>query len=96
MTSQGIAVRQTLRQKQKGRCCYSLDKMVISDKAHAHLPANAETLEHLERRTAGGRKRRDNLALACLRCNRERGAMDWLTYTTWRRGEFFEILSGKF
>ncbi|PDT84369.1 MULTISPECIES: HNH endonuclease [Sinorhizobium] len=56
------------------------------------LPLDAETIEHLERRAEGGSKRRDNVALACLRCNRERGAMDWLTYTTWRRGEFFEIL----
>ncbi|MCA1365896.1 HNH endonuclease [Bradyrhizobium sp. BRP14] len=96
MTSKGILVRQILRQKQKGRCCYCRVKMVMSDKPPAHLPLNAETIEHLERRADGGSKRRDNVALACLRCNRERGAMDWLTYTTWRRGEFFEILAGEF
>lgn len=96
MASKGILVRHILRQKQNGRCCYCRVKMIISDKPHWKLPPNAETLEHLERRADGGKKRRDNLALACLRCNNERGAMDWLTYTTWRRGEFFEILAGEF
>ena len=69
-----------------------LRPMVLSDKLEWKWPKHAETLEHLHRRGDGGKNRRDNIALACLRCNEERGAMDWLTYTTFRRGEFYELL----
>jgi 5-methylcytosine-specific restriction endonuclease McrA len=90
--SRHILSRRILRAKQKGRCCYCGVRMTLSDKPPQHQPDNAETLEHLERRAVGGNNSRDNLALACKRCNSERGAMDWLTYTTWRRGEFYEFL----
>jgi hypothetical protein len=49
-----------------------------------------ETLEHLRRKVDGGTHRNDNIALACLECNTGRGSMDWLSYTTYRRGEFLE------
>ncbi|MDL2409950.1 HNH endonuclease [Rhizobium calliandrae] len=91
-----IQNRIKLRERQNGRCCYCDVEMVISNKPLKFQPANEETLEHLERRAEGGRNNRDNIALACRRCNAERGAMDWLTYKTWRRGEFYEFLGGLF
>ena len=60
------------------------------------MPANAETLEHLDRRADGGANRRSNLALACYACNSGRGTMDWLTYTTIKRDELFDLIAGKF
>lgn len=51
----------------------------------------AATIEHLKRRADGGRDHRDNVAMACKRCNDERGEVDWLTYTTFRRNEFPEF-----
>jgi 5-methylcytosine-specific restriction endonuclease McrA len=90
--SRHIENRRKLRARQQGRCCYCGVKMVLSGKPQALQPDNAETLEHLERRADGGKNSRDNIALACKRCNSERGAMDWLTYKTWRLGEFYEFL----
>ncbi|RXT15737.1 hypothetical protein B5P46_32685 [Rhizobium leguminosarum] len=55
-------------------------------------PRNAETLEHLRRHSDGGRNNRDNIALACKRCNEERCGMDWLLYTSYRRGEIWELI----
>ncbi|WP_237350472.1 MULTISPECIES: hypothetical protein [Rhizobium] len=34
------------------------------------------------------------MALACKRCNEERGTMDWLVYTSYRRRELCEFISG--
>ncbi|WP_370881073.1 HNH endonuclease [Rhizobium mesoamericanum] len=62
----------------------------------SRMPPNAETLEHLDRRSDGGSNRRANLALACFDCNAGRGSMDWLTYTTIKRDELFDLISGKF
>jgi 5-methylcytosine-specific restriction endonuclease McrA len=87
-----IQNRQKLRAKQNKRCCYCGVRMVVSGKPPQYQPDTAETLEHLERRADGGSNGRDNIALACKRCNNERGSMDWLTYKTWRRGEFYEFL----
>ncbi|WP_405049673.1 HNH endonuclease [Rhizobium sp. BE258] len=42
--------------------------MVQSDKPPRKQPPNAETIEHLRRRSEGGRNNRDNIALACKRC----------------------------
>ncbi|WP_246590409.1 MULTISPECIES: HNH endonuclease [Rhizobium] len=66
--------------------------MVLSDRPPWKQPPNAETLEHLRRRADGGRNNRDNIALACKRCNEERGGMDWLLYTSYRRGEIWELI----
>lgn len=52
---------------------------------------DAETLEHLDRRTDGGRNARDNLALACHACDTGRGSIDSLGYTALRRGEHYEV-----
>ncbi|WP_245441424.1 HNH endonuclease [Rhizobium phaseoli] len=68
--------------------------MVLSDRPPWRQPPNAETLEHLRRRSDGGRNNRDNIALACKRCNEERGGMDWLLYTSYRRGELWELIGG--
>ncbi|WP_064696033.1 HNH endonuclease [Rhizobium aegyptiacum] len=87
-----IQNRIKIREKQGGCCCYCLQPMVLSDRPPWKQPPNAETLEHLRRRADGGRNNRDNIALACKRCNEERGAMDWLLYTTYRRGELWELI----
>lgn len=81
-------LRATLRQKQGGRCCYCRVKMRISFSNSKH--PYAETLEHLDRRADGGSNARDNIALACYDCNSGRGSIDWLTYTTIKRGEHWE------
>lgn len=82
-------LRAILRMKQGNRCCYCGVVMVISQKT-VNRPPNAETLEHLRRLADGGTNSRDNIALACFRCNTERGGLDWLSYTTYRRGEFYD------
>jgi hypothetical protein len=48
------------------------------------------TIEHLKRKTDGGTDVADNLALSCNLCNSERGSVDWLAYTSYRRGEIKE------
>ncbi|NNU66082.1 HNH endonuclease [Rhizobium indicum] len=87
-----IQNRIKIREKQGGRCCYCLQPMVLSDKPPHKQPRNAETLEHPRCRSDGGRNNRDNIALACKRCNEERRGMDWLLYTSYRRGEIWELI----
>ncbi|MBY5801532.1 HNH endonuclease [Rhizobium leguminosarum] len=87
-----IQNRIKIREKQGGRCCYCLQPMVLSDKPPHKQPRNAETLEHLRRRSDDGRNNRDNIALACKRCNEERGGMVWPLYTSYRRGEIWELI----
>ncbi len=53
---------------------------------HTMHPHGA-SLEHLRRRCDGGTSRLDNLALACVQCNNGRGSMNWLVYTSLKRGE---------
>ncbi|WP_083764403.1 MULTISPECIES: HNH endonuclease [Chelativorans] len=87
------ALRTILRERQGRRCCYcgvSLTPPIVTTKKRKPLPTS-ETLEHLRRQSEGGTSRRDNLALACYQCNTGRGAMDWLTYTSYRRGELWEL-----
>lgn len=89
-----VLLRQTLRDKQRGRCCYCQVEMTThkAPKNGPH-PGTAETIEHLQRRADGGTNRRDNLALACRDCNMGRGTIDWLTYTSLKRGELIAALS---
>lgn len=84
-------LRSILRRKQEGRCCYCGVTMLPPQAPKKNSPPHpdSETLEHLRRLIDGGSNRRDNLALSCWRCNNERGAMDWFTYATYRRGEFW-------
>lgn len=79
--------RARLRMKQGGKCCYCGIGMRKS-KTGLQGP-DFETLEHLRRKADGGDNALDNKALACFRCNSERGEVDWLTYTSYRRGEIF-------
>ncbi len=81
-------LRALLRQRQAGRCCYCGIRMRIS--FPNRMQHDSETLEHLNRRSEGGRDDRGNVALACHACNTGRGSIDWLTYTTIKRGEIFE------
>lgn len=80
-----VPARNILRIKQSGKCCYCETPMVR--KHGERPPANAETLEHLRRRSDGGKSNYDNLALACYSCNVGRGATDWLTYKSLKMGE---------
>jgi 5-methylcytosine-specific restriction endonuclease McrA len=82
-------LRAILREKQDGRCCYCRIKMRICF-SNSKRP-DAETLEHLDRRADGGSNARDNIALACRDCNTGRGSIDWLSYTTLKRGEHYDI-----
>lgn len=50
---------------------------------------NLATVEHVRRKADGGTNELRNKALACYRCNTERGEIDWLTYTSYRRGEIY-------
>jgi len=82
-------LRDKLRERQQGRCCYcqvALSPRVIVTKRKKATP-DSETLEHLNRVIDGGTNHVDNMALACHRCNSGRGSIDWLTYTSYQRGE---------
>lgn len=83
------SLRIKLRERQQGRCCYCqvvLTPPSMTTKKIKPKPTS-ETLEHLERIIDGGGNHVDNMALACHRCNTGRGSVDWLTYTSYRRGE---------
>lgn len=79
--------------RQNGRCCYCGAFVVISADREMQRCLDAATIEHLRRRAEGGTNHIDNLAMACRRCNHERGNMDWQTYATFRRGEFLEFMA---
>lgn len=93
--TQKIKIRQAtdhrliLRQKQNGKCCYCGVQMVY--RKDRDMFPERETIEHLRRRSEGGDNSLDNKALACYRCNSERGGVDWFTYTSYRRGELFAL-----
>lgn len=87
--------------EQKGKCCYCERQMVHKVAHHAELAKSVRafghvrtfndpryaTREHLQRQVEGGDDREGNLRLACYECNTHRGAMDWLTYKSFRMGE---------
>ncbi|MDX3928707.1 MAG: HNH endonuclease [Shinella sp.] len=82
-----------LFERQDGLCCYCGRPVIITGDFRLQQRPDAATVEHLRRRAEGGKNNTDNLACACRRCNQERGAMDWLAYTTFRRGEFIEFMA---
>lgn len=86
--STAISHRDLLWDKQKGRCCYCGIQMRKPKKNASQCP-NLATIEHIRRRADGGTNELRNKALACYRCNTERGEIDWLTYTSYRRGEIY-------
>jgi 5-methylcytosine-specific restriction endonuclease McrA len=79
--------------RQNGRCCYCDRFVIMSADYNIQQWPDAATIEHLRRRADGGSNAPHNLAMACKRCNQERGAMNWLTYATFRRGEFTEFMA---
>lgn len=81
-------IRAILFERQGGLCCYCKVKMVHPPRpSTGKVPRNTATLEHLRRRAEGGTHHRDNLALACARCNSGRKAVDWFTYASRKQGE---------
>jgi 5-methylcytosine-specific restriction endonuclease McrA len=82
-----------LFQRQYGRCCYCRRFVSLTFDFQLQKRPEAATIEHLRRKADGGRDHPDNVALACKRCNDERGDADWLTYTTFRRNEFPEFVA---
>lgn len=90
-------LRKLLWDRQGGLCCYCERSMAVSfgsKKTEAkrlgifirEVADRRATLEHLKRRAEGGGNGKDNLALACNSCNRERGETDWLTFKTLKAG----------
>ncbi|EJC75597.1 HNH endonuclease [Rhizobium leguminosarum bv. trifolii WSM2012] len=77
---------------QNGRCCYCDRFVILSADRRIQQWSEAATIEHLQRRADGGSNHIHNLAMACRRCNNERGDMDWQTYASFRRGEFLEFM----
>lgn len=88
--SKYMPARRVLRKKQNGACCYCGEPMTTPPKGrppNGGWPPKTETLEHLRRRSDGGKSNYDNLALACYDCNVGRGALDWPTYKSLKMGE---------
>jgi 5-methylcytosine-specific restriction endonuclease McrA len=54
-----------------GKCLHCNAKLVVRDDGQ---PMGAATLEHVWPQTQGGTDELDNLAVACARCNREKGS----------------------
>ena len=81
-------IRNLLHTRQGGKCCYCGVSLVMprgvrwarNEANHRH----AATLEHLRRKADGGTNHRDNLALACRRCNGQRGDRSWVEFKTSR------------
>lgn len=78
-----------------GRCCYCDRFVSLTWDFNLQKRPDAATIEHLQRKADGGRDNPDNIAMACKRCNDERGGADWLTYKTFRRGEFLEFQAAR-
>lgn len=79
--------RDRLRKAQNGKCCYCGIKMRRTQ-GGKQFP-DSETVEHLRRKADGGDNSLGNKALACYRCNVERGEIDWMTYKSFRMGEIY-------
>ncbi len=82
-----------LFERQNGRCCYCDRFVVLCMDYKMQQRQDAATIEHLRRLADGGSNSPSNLSMACKRCNQERGAMDWLRYTTFRRGDYLEFMA---
>jgi 5-methylcytosine-specific restriction endonuclease McrA len=74
--------RNTAAERQGGKCCYCGVKMV----APTANSKRAMTAEHLKPKSAGGGASKDNIVAACVSCNSERGAMNWLEFATIKQG----------
>lgn len=95
-TEKKRALVRELFEKQGGKCCYCDRPMVIMPRGRNMNRLDAATLEHLRTGRRKGWTRRGEMAAACHECNQMRGsAMDWLTFKSYRLGEFWEFISGK-
>lgn len=65
-------IREALRVQQGGCCCWCGGKMGPPAMRNSESP-DSETLEHLVPRSLGGKEELENMALAHVRCNQERG-----------------------
>lgn len=84
------SAKKILLEKQGLVCCYCECVLIDVDSTNMQykdIPANQATVEHLKRKSDGGKNNLDNLALACIRCNMGRGDVDWLTYKCYKMGE---------
>lgn len=86
-------IRELLYVRQDGRCCYC-DRRMFRSNATAEQRREQTglcgkelrqsglqaTIEHLRPKSQGGTDHRDNLALACFRCNTSRGAVSWVEF----------------
>ena len=64
-TNARVGKRERAKMRTGGRCWYCGE----------HIPRGETTLDHVIPRSHGGRKRNDNLVLACKRCNQLKAAM---------------------
>jgi 5-methylcytosine-specific restriction endonuclease McrA len=84
------SIRLTLWKKQKAKCCYCGVQMwsVKQPKQWRGKPSNQATIEHLNAKKDGGKNQRENVALACIACNRQRDhlEMNWLEFATYKQG----------
>ena len=64
-----IAMRWRLAEQQNWRCCWCGIRM-----EGAGFALDAPTFEHIVPRSKGGTDELDNIAVACRRCNEERGS----------------------
>jgi len=65
-------IREALRAMQGGRCCWCGGTMGPPAMRNSESP-DSETLEHIVPKSMGGKEELENLALAHVRCNQERG-----------------------
>lgn len=88
MSKKHRKVRKVLFRKQRGLCCYCRVPMTLPPRPDVgKTERTMATLEHLRRKADGGTDHRDNLALACHRCNSGRHGVDWFTYASRKQGE---------
>ncbi len=71
--------RMLLFVEQDGRCFYCTEPMETPPYL-GPVPPSAVTLEHLEPRSHGGKRRYPNEVAACRACNQARGIMPWLLF----------------
>lgn len=67
-------LREELHRTTGGKCFWCKRATVLCGRRD-HLPPDAATLDHIVTRTSGGRYERENLVLACFKCNNTRGDM---------------------
>jgi 5-methylcytosine-specific restriction endonuclease McrA len=90
--------RQRIFDAQGGKCCYCERPMLITGtmshtefrrlhglKTRAEAAGMVATFEHLKRRVDGGTRHNWNIALACARCNSQRGERTWVEFRTLMR-----------